>query len=195
MCVGVLTSVVVLYLLSEQCDTLKVSIDTHNPKGSMSLAIRTLQTDDLPALFRINEEGLPGVGKVTEDGLADLFSLAALPLGVFEGDTVVGFVLCLHPKTRYGSLNYGWFNARYEHFLYVDRIAVAKDHRNRQIGSLLYAEIIKHAEAQGWPIAAEVNLQPPNPGSMRFHRRFGFKEVGTLQHKTYSVSMVMREPQ
>jgi predicted GNAT superfamily acetyltransferase len=166
-----------------------------NHKVLMSLTTRTLQTKDLPTMFRINVEGDPGVGQVTEAELADLLSLAALPLGAFDGEELVGFVLCLHPKTRYASLNYAWFNARYDHFLYVDRIAVAKNHRNRQVGSLLYAEIIENAEALGWPIAAEVNLQPPNPGSMRFHVRYGFDEIGTLQHKNYKVAMVLRSPQ
>jgi predicted GNAT superfamily acetyltransferase len=176
-------------------NTLEAHADNLNPKPSMSLTIRVLQTHDLPTLFRINKEGDPGVGQVTEAELADLLSLAALPLGAFDGEELVGFVLCLHPKTRYASLNYAWFNARYDHFLYVDRIAVAKNHRNRQVGSLLYAEIIENAEALGWPIAAEVNLQPPNPGSMRFHRRYGFGEVGTLHHECHTVAMVLRDPQ
>jgi predicted GNAT superfamily acetyltransferase len=161
----------------------------------MSLTIRVLQTDDLPTLFRINVEGDPGVGQVTESELADLLSLAVLPLGAFDADELVGFVICLLPKTRYASLNYAWFNERYDHFLYVDRIAIAKTHRNRKIGSLLYDKIIQNAEQRGWPIAAEVNLQPPNPGSMRFHVRYGFDEIGTLQHKNYKVAMVLRSPQ
>ena len=159
------------------------------------MTIRALQTDDLPTLFRINVDGDPGVGQVTKQELADLLSLAVLPLGAFDEDELVGFVICLLPKTRYASLNYAWFNERYDNFLYVDRIAIAQTHRNRKIGSLLYAQVIQDAEQRGWPIAAEVNLQPPNPGSMRFHKRYAFKEVGTLKHKDYTVAMVLRDPQ
>ena len=42
------------------------------------------------------------------------------------------------------------------------------------------------------PIAAEVNLNPPNPGSMRFHERFEV-EVGVLHHETKSVTMLLRK--
>jgi predicted GNAT superfamily acetyltransferase len=159
----------------------------------MPLTLRTLTLEDVPTLWRINEEGLPGVGKVTQEAMADLLSLAELPLGAFEGDELVGFVLCLLPNTRYGSLNYAWFNHRYDRFFYVDRIAVAENHRDRQIGTALYAHVIAAAEERGWPVAAEVNLKPPNPGSMRFHERHLFAQVGTLHHETQSVTMFLRE--
>ena len=158
------------------------------------LTLRLLTPEDVPTLWRINEEGLPGVGEVSEEALADLLSLAELPLGAWDGDELVGFVLCLLPGTRYGSLNYAWFNERYDAFLYVDRIAVAERHRDRQVGGALYARVIAYAEARGWPVAAEVSLKPPNPGSMRFHGRHGFVEVGKLHHPYQSVTMVMRAP-
>jgi predicted GNAT superfamily acetyltransferase len=158
----------------------------------MSITLRPLQPNDVPTLWRINEEGLPGVGEVSETALADLLSLSEFPIGAYEEGELLGFVLCLLPRTRYGSLNYAWFNKRYEDFLYVDRIAVADAHRNRQVGTLLYAYIIEQAEQRGWPIAAEVNLSPPNPGSMRFHERHGFAEVGILRQENKAVTMVLR---
>jgi predicted GNAT superfamily acetyltransferase len=157
------------------------------------MKLQTLQAHDVPAMLRINEECLPGVGKVSEEALADLLSLAVLPLGAFEDDALVGFVLCLLPRTRYASPNYGWFNTHYDQFLYVDRIAVSQDHRDRQVGTHLYARVIDYAKRYQWPVAAEVSLQPPNLGSMRFHDRHGFAEVGTLQHTKQSVTMLMRE--
>lgn len=158
----------------------------------MSMTLRTLHLGDVPTLWRINEEGLPGVGKVSETEIADLLSLADLPLGAFDGSDLVGFVLCLLPGTRYASPNYAWFNQRYDHFLYVDRIAISQLHRNRKIGSLLYASVIENADKRRWPIAAEVSLNPPNAGSMRFHQRHGFNEVGTLHHEKQSVTMLLR---
>ena len=158
------------------------------------MKLQTLQTNDVPAMWRINEEGLPGVGKVSEEALANLLSLAAMPLGAYESDALVGFVLCLLPGTQYASPNYGWFNSHYDQFLYVDRIAVSTTHRDRQVGTQLYARVIEHAERYTWPIAAEVSLEPPNPGSMRFHDRHGFTEVGKLTHEKQVVTMLMRQP-
>ena len=80
-------------------------------------------------------------------------------------------------KTEYGSLNYAWFNHRYDRFLYVDRIG-SSESRNKKIGSKLYQAVIDESVKHGVPIAAEVNVQPPNLDSIRFHQRHGFEQVG-----------------
>ena len=41
------------------------------------------------------------------------------------------------------------------------------------------------------PVTAEVNVQPPNPGSIRFHQRHGFEQVGVLEHDEKSVAMFL----
>ncbi|MEC9466156.1 MAG: GNAT family N-acetyltransferase [Myxococcota bacterium] len=156
------------------------------------MEIRKLQVDDCAAMWRINEEGLPGVGKVTQASMEALLDFSILPLGMTADATLAGFVLCLLPGTQYGSPNYRWFHERYDSFLYVDRIAVGAAHRNRQIGSRLYGAVFDYAATHDLPIAAEVSLQPPNPGSMRFHGRHGFKQVGELNHPSQSVAMMMR---
>ena len=156
--------------------------------------IRALSLDDIEAMWTINEEGLPGTGQVSHEELASLLNLASFSMGVFEDGHMLGFVICLPPSTAYGSLNYAWFNQRYDAFLYVDRIAVAEAHRNEGVGSMLYEQVARHAGEQNIPVAAEVNLEPPNPGSVRFHHRFGFEEVGVLQHEKKAVTMVMRGP-
>lgn len=154
--------------------------------------IRTLTVADAPAMWAINEEGLPGVGQITPSAMADLVSLASLPIGAYQDETLMGFVLCLPPGTSYASLNYAWFNERYDTFIYVDRIAVGQLHRDKQVGSSLYRQVIEESLQQQCPVAAEINIQPPNPGSMRFHQRHGFGQVGILSHGEKSVSMVMR---
>lgn len=154
--------------------------------------LRGLMQHDVASMWTINEQGLPGTGQVSEQGLADLLDLSALSLGVFREQELLGFVICLPPGTNYGSLNYAWFNQRFEAFLYVDRIAVAQQHRDQGIGSMLYEQVIASSNEQGVPVAAEVNSTPPNPGSMRFHERFKFKEVGGLHHHDKSVMMLLR---
>ena len=90
--------------------------------------IRNLTHTDVEAMWAINEDGLPGTGQVSQVELVALLDLASLSLGAFEGDRMLGFVICLPPRTSYGSLNYAWFNQRYDAFLYVDRVAVAPPH-------------------------------------------------------------------
>jgi len=156
------------------------------------MQLKPLTASDMSTAWRINEEGLPGVGKVTVQAMHALLNFSDLPLGAFDDEALVGFVLCLPPATAYGSLNYAWFNARYERFIYVDRIAVSRSYRDQSIGSALYKAVFEHAQRHTLTVAAEVSLQPPNPGSMRFHHRHGFTEVGTLHHPNQSVAMLMR---
>ena len=156
------------------------------------MEIRRLVSEDVEAAWQINEHGLPGTGQVSQEELADLLSLCKLPLGVFDGNEMLGFVLCLAPRTRYASRNYAWFNERYQEFLYVDRIAVAIEHRGRGIGTQLYERVIEHAESLQFPVTAEVNLTPPNPGSIRFHERHSFTEVGAFHQGVKSVTMMLR---
>ena len=59
------------------------------------------------------------------------------------------------------------------------------------MGSALYSQVIAEANEQAVPVAAEVNLVPPNPGSVRFHHRFNFVEVGTLDHGEKAVTMFL----
>ena len=154
--------------------------------------LRELTQHDVASMWSLNEQGLPGTGQVSKQEMADLLNLSALSLGVFREQELLGFVICLSPGTSYGSLNYAWFNQRFDAFIYVDRIAVAQQHRDQGIGSMLYEQVIANSDEQGVPVAAEVNSIPPNPGSMRFHERFRFKEVGELHHQYKSVMMLLR---
>jgi predicted GNAT superfamily acetyltransferase len=49
---------------------------------------------------------------------------------------------------------------------------------------VLYEHLFDFAKTQGrTAVTCEVNLEPPNPGSLRFHRRFGFEDVDTQATK------------
>ena len=155
----------------------------------MEVELRPLHKTDIDAIWSINEEGLPGTGKVTSDEIEALLNFSSLAVGAHLDEILVGFVICLPPKTDYGSLNYAWFNQNYNDFLYVDRIAVRTQYQNRKIGTSLYDFVKSNAVERGVPVTAEVNINPPNPGSMRFHERHGFEKVGVLKHHNKSVAL------
>ena len=156
------------------------------------MEIKELGEKDIPAIWNINQQGLPGTGEVTHEEVEALLEFASFSVGIFEHEELLGFVICMPPGTQYASPNYSWFNDKYDSFVYVDRIAVSKQHRNKNIGTLLYDFVVEIAMNIKAPVAAEVSLKPPNPGSMRFHSRFLFEEVGVLHHDTKSVTMLMR---
>src|SRR5262245_23722099 len=81
-------------------------------------------------------------------------------------------------RTRFDSLNYRWFLARYPTFVYIDRVVVGPDFQRRGIGRLLYDDLESVARRRAPLLSCEVNLRPLNPGSMAFHEAFGFEEVG-----------------
>jgi predicted GNAT superfamily acetyltransferase len=93
---------------------------------------------------------------------------------------VQAFLIALAPGADYDSPNYQWFAQRYRDFVYVDRIVVASGARQAGLASLLYDDLIARARAGRIArITCEVDIEPPNPASLRFHARFGFAEVGT----------------
>ena len=157
------------------------------------MEIRNLASANIKAIWAINEQGLPGTGRVSEQEVSDLLQFSSLSVGMFDGNELLGFVICLPPGTRYGSLNYQWFNDHYNAFVYVDRIAVSTLHRNQGVGTKLYDAVVAYSKEKNIPVAAEVNLNPPNPGSIRFHERFNFEQVGVLHHNEKSVTMLLRK--
>ena len=54
---------------------------------------------------------------------------------------------------------------------------------------MLYNFVKSSAQEKGIPVTAEVNIHPPNPGSMRFHSRHDFQQVGVLNHNEKSVAL------
>ena len=105
--------------------------------------------------------------------------MATFALAAFDRTgAFAGFCLTMAPGADYESLNYQWFSSRYEEFTYLDRIVVSSASRNEGLGAALYAELeLRIAGTPRW-LLCEVNVKPLNEGSLRFHRRIGFTEVG-----------------
>ena len=140
------------------------------------MLLRPVTTADLPELLTINNAAVPNVNELDAGRFAELVGLAALACVATDGDELLGFVLAMAEGVDYDSANYVWFSAHYPRFLYVDRV-VAEAGRGAGTGTALYKAVFSHA-GPGVPVTCEVNVRPPNEGSMRFHRRHGFAEVG-----------------
>ena len=143
------------------------------------IIVRPAIESDLDLLYDLNQASVPEVGSVTHPEFTQLVAeLADVVLVASDGDSAIGFVLCMVEGTDYGSLNYQWFAQRNDAFAYVDRVAVAHSARGLGVGGLLYDAVVDLYAGQRPVLTAEVNLQPPNPGSLKFHRRHGFVEIG-----------------
>ena len=147
--------------------------------------IRPLEASDLLAVTAINNDGYPAVPITTVEEMAALVDLSSLAL-VAEDDAGVhlGFLLAMDPGQDYDSENYVFFDAAFDNHLYIDRIVLSEHARGLGLGGELYQRVFDKARADGRShVTCEVNLEPPNPGSLRFHRRWGFQDVGTQPTK------------
>ncbi|MBJ3774992.1 GNAT family N-acetyltransferase [Acuticoccus mangrovi] len=132
---------------------------------------------DGPDILVINNAAVPAVNLLDLPRLEALVAMGWLDV-VRRDDVVAGFALTMPAGRPYDSLNYRWFDARFDSFLYVDRVVVAEAARGTGVGRLLYEAAIERARALSFPrVLSEVNVDPPNPQSMAFHARLGFGAV------------------
>ena len=148
-------------------------------------AIRPCTQDDVDALVAINNSGYPAVPMATAGEMLGLLSMCSLALIAQDEDGVpLGFVMAMDPGLNYASENYVFFESRFSNHLYIDRIVLSDESRGLGLGSTLYQHVFDRARADGRErVTCEVNLEPPNPGSLRFHRRWGFEDVDTQPTK------------
>ena len=160
------------------------------------MPVRLLTATDLDRVLTINESGVPGVGAIDAAGLAHLVDESSMTLVATVDDPideiVAGFCVVLPPGADYGSVNYRWFSERYDDFVYLDRVAIAPGFQGRGLGRALYDEVERRADAAWFTL--EVNLRPRNDGSLAFHERLGFVEVGQQETDYGTFVSLMAKP-
>ena len=143
--------------------------------------VRNIEITDLARVLEINNANTPGVSELTLSELeTDVKNcLHALAIDNQHGE-VCAFCITFAPDAPDAGVNHRWFADRFESFVYLDRIAIDPTYQNLGLGVLLYQSVEQQmiASAQHSLLCCEVNLEPPNPGSLRFHHRIGFVECG-----------------
>jgi len=141
--------------------------------------IRAMSTSDLDVVWTINQENVPAVGEEALEDLAKIHEQCTIALVAEVSGTIAGFCMVLLPNADYGSPNFQFFCDRLDDFIYLDRVAVTSEFQGKGIGSALYSEVEKLSDAM-W-FALEVNTNPRNEGSLRFHAREGFVQMEELE--------------
>ncbi len=158
--------------------------------------IRVVESDDLTQILQHNNAAAPAVNELEHSDL-EWFVQHAHSFLVQPGEDglVAGYVIGLDgPGIGYESLNYEWFEQRYNRFVYVDRIVVTESGRGLGTGRALYDEFAGRARSESHEVLlAEVNVRPRNDVSLRFHEAYGFVPVGEQDTEGGSKRVVMLE--
>lgn len=144
-------------------------------------------------IVELNDAAAPAVPVTTTDDMRRLLELSSLALVAADDDDAVhGFVVAVDPGSSYGSENYRFFEDRGRTHLYVDRIVVDPAARGSGVGRLLYDAVFQRARSNGrGEVTCEVNLEPPNPDSLAFHERLGFRKVAEQSTKGGTVRVAL----
>ena len=148
---------------------------------------------ELNAIFDLNQLNTPEVGSLESlDYLKKLIGLSAYNLLVLKCEEIVGFIICMREGSTYGSENYKFFTQRLKKFLYVDRVVVDERHRRSGLGKAIYQDIFAYVNDKNLPIALEVNTEPVNQPSLKFHEKMGFEKVGTRNFDDHNVAYFIK---
>ena len=152
-------------------------------------SLRPVRDTDFEAVLALNERNVELLAPLSVARLEEL-ALVADRCDVVDVDGAFGgFVITFAPGTPYDSENYVWFSDRGGDFYYLDRIVLHEDFRRRGLGGFVYDELETVAKAHG-RMSLEVNLIPPNPASLAFHRSRGYVEVGQLGDDEHRVVLM-----
>ena len=141
--------------------------------------IRAVLEADYAKVVELNDSEVRHTSAMDLERVSYLNKLSAYHrLAELDG-TAAAFLLAMKDHAPYQNDNFKWFAARYDQFLYIDRIVVGADFQGQGIGSLLYRDLFEYARDQKIAlITCEINIIPPNQRSFAFHAAHGFKEVG-----------------
>ena len=139
---------------------------------------------DEMAVLAMNRLAEQVTSPLDAERFAALFAVSDLKQVAHSNGEPVGFVLAIFSGKPFENQNYRWFKRwfteRAGHFIYIDRVIVSPACRGQGLGRKFYAAVFDAArQSRIAHVCAEMDLEPPNQGSLQFHRKLGFVEIGT----------------
>lgn len=161
----------------------------------VAVTVRDAAPGDEDFILALNAACTPAVGDMSAQAYRDLAGWAHRVLIAEAGGEPAGFVILIRPGSAYPSDNYGWFEGQFARHLYIDRIAVSDRARGTGAGRALYEEAMRLAASLGEErLTAEVNEEPPNPESMAFHAKLGFRHLLSRPSRSGKVVAMLERP-
>ena len=147
----------------------------------MGYHILKTNTIDLPHIHNLNQDALPAVSSITINDMTQFLEMADYFRVIKVKDNIAGFLIALTPGKDYHSPNYKWFEKKYSQFMYVDRIVIDPSFQSKGLGRAFYDDLKIFSQRYTPIITCEVNLKPKNEGSLLFHKKYGFEQMGTQE--------------
>ena len=144
----------------------------------MNYKIEQATKDDLKSILFLNQDSIPAVSSSNLEMMRHFLAISDYFKVCKVNGISIGFLIALLPEKDYNSEHYQWFNDKYDSFIYVDRIIFNKSYQNQGYGTIFYDDLINSIKNKSLDIACEINTKPYNKQSIRFHKKYGFKEVG-----------------
>jgi uncharacterized protein len=139
--------------------------------------IQDLRGLGIDPILALNNDHALETSELDASRLKALLEMSCYARGVDGGASAL--LIALDQDAGYENPNFAWFKARYERFVYIDRVIVADAARGRGIAKALYQDLFLFAkDAEQERVVCEVNLDPPNAASDAFHAAMGFEAVG-----------------
>ena len=145
----------------------------------MDFTISETTSDELPLIVKMNQEALPAVSSVNINDMNHFLTIVDYFRSLKIEEKLVGFLIALTPGKEYHSINYKWFEKRFDSFMYVDRIVIDPSYQGNGLGKAFYNDLVDFSNNKTDRITCEVNIRPKNEESMIFHGKYGFVQVGT----------------
>ena len=140
--------------------------------------IRPVTIDDFVAIELLNHSVVDLTSPMDAARIQQLHAMSSYHRVIVQDSQIVAFLLVLGPDCGYDSMNYQWFDQRYDEFSYIDRIVVRDGFRAQGLGSILYEDLFAWAINQKIRnIVCEYNVEPLNEASRKFHSALGFQEI------------------
>lgn len=98
-----------------------------------------------------------------------------------ENDSLQGFMLGISAGKGADNFGYQWFLARFDDFLFVDRVVVDQDFHRTGVATSLYDDALHWCRQHGIArIVCQIHDRPPNPAARALHLALGFQEIESV---------------
>lgn len=138
------------------------------------MSVQPITEDVMDALHALNNIHAEALSLTTPAGFR-----ARIDAAYFSGHIQArGFMIAYDHRAKITGENYDYLASAFDSFVYVDRIAVDARAQGMGYGRELYEALFRRARQDGHKrCLCEINVDPPNPSSVAFHKALGFLTV------------------